>query len=167
MIIVPVFLSRYFKSALAKALALCFVVLLSNINTSTIIFSIANLLKTVPVADKISTYMWGYTNASLSNRDYISIVLLLLFLKKNSRDRMYNFMYWAYFTGFFLKVFFRNFPEFAFRLYLLFQFPLIFLMPALFEKKSFVTRMLIIFFLFINFLMLITSYGVGSVIKNG
>jgi hypothetical protein len=167
-VIMPFFLSRCSKSVLVKALALCFVVFLSRINTNFVIFNIANLFKIVPAADKISTYMWGYiNNISLSSRDYVSIVLLILFLKKNRKDELYNFMYWAYFTGFFLKVFLRNFPEFAFRLYLVFQFPLLFLMPILFAKKNFILRMLIIIFLFINFFMLISSYGSGSIIKNG
>jgi hypothetical protein len=138
-----------------------------RLNAVDLLLNYAVELGNISYLAKIRSYINVTTQvgAWLSTRDYLSIIILF-FTFKISNNRILNFMYWSYFSCLFFKVAFRNFPEMAFRFYLIFQYPLIFLMPALYQKKGIVVRLFIIGFLIINFIMLITNYGNGSIIGN-
>jgi hypothetical protein len=166
-ILFPFLLSILFKTPIIKFLLIFVVLLLLRLNVSDLLLNYALMLGNLSYLAKIGSYINSsiQTEALLSTRDFLSIIILLLTFK-TSNGRIPNFMYWSYFSCFFLKLAFRNFPEMAFRFYLIFQYPLIFLMPMLYQRKNFIIRCFIIGFLVVNFIMMITNYGAGSIIDN-
>jgi hypothetical protein len=166
-IIVPFLLSCLFKTKKIKFILLCVTLLLLRFNVTDMILNYAVSLAQIPYLAKIMTYInvSGQHDAFLSTRDYVSIIVLL-FTLKDAEDRMLNFMYWSYFCCLIFKLIFRNFGEIGVRFYMLFQYALVFLMSMSYQRKKFIARCLIIVFLIVNFIMLISNYGSGSIINN-
>lgn len=112
----------------------------------------------------------GNKNASFSNRDILSMLLLYIFAFKTNNNSFDNLMYWSLFSGALLKIVFRNFSDVGTRFSLLFQYPLIFLMPLFVDKRktyfSWLKIALIIIFCFANFYFWISHYGNGEIIAN-
>jgi hypothetical protein len=166
-ILFPFLLSISLKTPKIKFILILGTFLLLRLNVIGVLLDYALMLGNVSYLAKIVSYIniSTQTDALLSTRDFLSIIILLLTFK-TSNGRIPNFMYWSYFCCFFFKLAFRNFPEMAVRFYLIFQYPLIFLMPMLYQKKNFIMRCFIIGFLVVNFIMMISNYGDGSIIGN-
>jgi len=164
----PWVLAQFLKTRRMKLLAVALPFAIVFLHIDNLILRQVESLASIAMLGKITHYVNSNVlqDVGVSNRDYLAALLLVL-LAGRTGDRLSNFMFASYYCALFFHVLFRNFYEIGFRLYIIFQYALVFLMPLLYPKKNIVARALNIAFCFVNYYMLISNYGSGSIIAEG
>ncbi|MDR2601887.1 MAG: EpsG family protein [Spirochaetaceae bacterium] len=165
--IFPLVLAAVFKTPKAKAVIVIASLLILKLDVTTYLINMALAIANLSYISKILAYINDSSGkeAFLSNRDFLALLIMFLTFR-NTNSKMDNFMFWSYFSSFFLKLLFRNFGEIAFRFYLIFQYSFAFLMPLLYKKNNFIMRVFVVALVLANFIMLIINYGSGSIFKS-